>query len=653
MEPKYRIELGTFYGRQRQINIIKNSSITLQGNHIAWTSSPKTLCISTVLEQNGKCIKYNMELETDKIQHIEHFSWKKIKASAEYNVISEYYLAIGGIKTVELYKIVFSGTTKLNPVKAPKAVHQIYTSSDEFSKKIGRICAINFNCDDDNNNNTKKTTSGPSLFISGKKSSACFMLKNKMSDDSIMYVNGPVQNMKTFHCWNGTDNSVAMTAGGELRVQHLNDDKSYHTCFCADVNKSNENTIIPTLSDIIHINTTKGESSLFVGHGNTTLALSTHDATLQGVQGDDNGTTKKCLNQVYRDMKRVKAKSKQKSSKKKNEEDDGSRNTSSIDNNNNNNNSKHDGGMIDLTAMQSNNSTIRTNLKFGDGLSNISKPTGALASLMNLSANKKVGNSSMVSSLLSSSSGGGTNNNNMEEEGKMTIPSLIFFKYAVRATNEKDNNKLYGIGSVATKFPTDFIASYYISSFRNSVLMVVANRSLRTINIMHISNDMDSIITSEELHNFQIKPDNNKKTSLVGLTIDEDQLLVLISSREQDSTFFSADNTEFTYELYKYDLTEFVHKIIASEKAKIISEEIALNEQFGTTSSASTPPVLSVNDGNANNNKSNGAMNDLSIITRAIENMQAHFDARLDRIEGMLMQHSMRLNRIENMKSGK
>ena len=56
---------------------------------------------------------------------------------------------------------------------------------------------------------------------------------------------------------------------------------------------------------------------------------------------------------------------------------------------------------------------------------------------------------------------------------------------------------------------------------------------------------------------------------------------------------------------------------------------------------------------NANNNKSNGAMNDLSIITRAIENMQAHFDARLDRIEGMLMQHSMRLNRIENMKSGK
>ena len=32
----------------------------------------------------------------------------------------------------------------------------------------------------------------------------------------------------------------------------------------------------------------------------------------------------------------------------------------------NNNNSKHDSSMIDLTAMQSNNSTIRTNLKFGD-----------------------------------------------------------------------------------------------------------------------------------------------------------------------------------------------------------------------------------------------------------------------------------------------
>ena len=60
-----------------------------------------------------------------------------------------------------------------------------------------------------------------------------------------------------------------------------------------------------------------------------------------------------------------------------------------------------------------------------------------------------------------------------------------------------------------------------------------------------------------------------------------------------------------------------------------------------------------INDGNkvrVDNN--NNAPVGMGSILNAIEQMQAHFDARLDRIEGMLLQHSMRLSRIENMKNG-
>ena len=76
------------------------------------------------------------------------------------------------------------------------------------------------------------------------------------------------------------------------------------------------------------------------------------------------------------------------------------------------------------------------------------KPTGALASLMNLSANKTP-QSNSLSSFLSS------NKDNNAPRTTM-VPSLIFFKYVVDNANKNDNenNKLYGIGSVATKFPT-------------------------------------------------------------------------------------------------------------------------------------------------------------------------------------------------------
>ena len=79
--------LGTFFGRQRQINIVKNSVIALNERTfaVAWTSSPSTLCISTIVSsgKQGTDAKIQdqvckIELTTNKIKHIETFSWKKV-----------------------------------------------------------------------------------------------------------------------------------------------------------------------------------------------------------------------------------------------------------------------------------------------------------------------------------------------------------------------------------------------------------------------------------------------------------------------------------------------------------------------------------------------------------------------------------------------
>ena len=177
--------LGTFFGRQRQINIVKNSVIALNERTfaVAWTSSPSTLCISTIVSsgEQGTDAKIQdqvckIELTTNKIKHIETFSWKKVlhsvqgdgKETGGRDPNSEgtpqvYYLSIGGLKSIEVYEISFDLTMLAEDKKppqqippsapnttGPKYAKLIYTSSEEFSEKVGRICSVNFDRSSEN-----------------------------------------------------------------------------------------------------------------------------------------------------------------------------------------------------------------------------------------------------------------------------------------------------------------------------------------------------------------------------------------------------------------------------------------------------------------------------------------------------------------------
>ena len=140
------------------------------------------------------------------------------------------------------------------------------------------------------------------------------------------------------------------------------------------------------------------------------------------------------------------------------------------------------------------------------------------------------------------------------------------------------------------------------------------------------------------MHSFQINPSTKDKSrpSLVGLTLLGDQLLALVALREKEATFFSAESSEYQYELQQYSLAQFVKQI---ERDSTSARQVNLAVSPLTSSKAAT---TTENDSVMPSAASN------SIIT-AIEKMQTHFDARLDRIEGMLLQHSMRLSRIESM----
>ena len=644
--------LGTFFGRQRQINIVKNSVIALNERTfaVAWTSSPSTLCISTIVSPGKQGVDSKtqdqickIELATNKIKHIETFSWKKVLQSVqgdgkETHPTSKetshvYYLSIGGLKSIEVYEISFDLATitednnlpqqtppNVPNSTGPKYAKLIYTSSEEFSEKIGRICSVNFDRSSENMLAKGKFC----LFVSGKKQSACFQLNRSSIEKSnmipLMYVDGPVQNTKTFHCWND-NRSVAMTAAGELRVHNLNAQNSYHTCFCADIHKEKDSTVIPTLSDIIHVNTKKSpcgnmKTSLFVGHGNTTVALSSSSSILDDSTGGAE-PEKKCLNQVYRDMRRAKKKKSQKKESEIAGESESITNVSS---------SMDSGGVIDLTSLQSS----RDNLIIGGGNGqSTGKISSTLSSLMNISSNGNNRNSTAPVLIGTADA---------KERGNMSVPSLIFFKY-VKNDAEDDSSKLYGIGSIASKFSADYMVTFAVGPQRESSLVVIGNRAMRKVCVMQVNFDINTdSVSSKELHSFQINPSTKDKSrpSLVGLTLLGDQLLALVALREKEATFFSAESSEYQYELQQYSLAQFVKQI---ERDSTSARQVNLAVSPLTSSKAAT---TTENDSVMPSAASN------SIIT-AIEKMQTHFDARLDRIEGMLLQHSMRLSRIESM----
>eukprot|EP00944_MAST-04C_sp_MAST-4C-sp1_P008457 g8457.t1 len=654
--------LGTFFGRQRQINIVKNSVIALNERTfaVAWTSSPSTLCISTIVSsgKQGTDAKIQdqvckIELTTNKIKHIETFSWKKVlhsvqgdgKETGGRDPNSEgtpqvYYLSIGGLKSIEVYEISFDLTMLAEDKKppqqippsapnttGPKYAKLIYTSSEEFSEKVGRICSVNF----DRSSENMLARGTFCLFVSGKTRSACFQLNRSSIEKSnaipLMYVDGPVQNTKTFHCWND-NRSVAMTAAGELRVHNLNAQNSYHTCFCADIHKEKDSTAIPTLSDIIYINTKKSpcgnmKTSLFVGHGNTTVALSSSSSIFDDSTGGAE-PVKKCLNQVYRDMRRAKRK---KSQNKRSDIADESESIANVSS------SMDNGGVIDLTSLQSSRDNLIT---LGGNGPSTGKISSTLSSLMNISSNGNNRNSTGPVLIGSADA---------KERGNVSVPSLIFFKY-VKNDADEDSSKLYGIGTIASKFSADYMVTFAVGPQRESSLVVIGNRAMRKVCVLQVNFDINTdSVSSKELHTFQINPSTNDKSrpSLVGLTLLGDQLLALVALRENEATFFSAESSEYQYELQQYSLAQFVKQIerdsMSARQANLAVSPLTLNK-------ATTHPASATTTDNDNTVMPSAASN--SIIS-AIEKMQIHFDARLDRIEGMLLQHSMRLSRIESM----
>ena len=115
-----------------------------------------------------------------------------------------------------------------------------------------------------------------------------------------------------------------------------------------------------------------------------------------------------------------------------------------------------------------------------------------------------------------------------------------------------------------------------------------------------------------------------------------------MASREQESTFFSADNSEYAYKLYKYDIKKIIRNIV---------EEIQLEALNDVVS----PDAIKLNndeDDQVRVDYNNNASVGMGGILNAIEQMQAHFDARLTVLKVTILQHSMRLSRIENMKNG-
>ena len=92
-------------------------------------------------------------------------------------------------------------------------------------------------------------------------------------------------------------------------------------------------------------------------------------------------------------------------------------------------------------------------------------------------------------------------------------------------------------------------------------------------------------VSSKELHSFQINPSTKDKSrpSLVGLTLLGDQLLALVALRERSN--FSAESSEYQYELQQYSLAQFVKQI---ERDSTSARQVNLAVSPLTSSKAAT-----------------------------------------------------------------
>ena len=68
----------------------------------------------------------------------------------------------------------------------------------------------------------------------------------------------------------------------------------------------------------------------------------------------------------------------------------------------------------------------------------------------------------------------------MPKKGEHVGALFDIFKY-VKNDAEDDSSKLYGIGSIASKFSADYMVTFAVGPQRESSLVVIGNRAMRKV----------------------------------------------------------------------------------------------------------------------------------------------------------------------------
>eukprot|EP00945_MAST-04E_sp_MAST-4E-sp1_P002246 g2246.t1 len=655
-----RFGVGRYVGRPRSWNVLKSCICCDPFRVMAWTSGERTLCLSS-LPADGLAV--TGDAPSVKVQvampHIEHFSWlnagagKAKEASggcspggenvcvgrcgtvrgcvaaeeSSEEPASSQFLAIAGLTSLEIWRVSFE--------KVADGQHSIGASERVFEMKeglagdIGRICGVNWG----------RRHGDPvlALFVSGEGSCACLTFSDpgSFSKLNVQLVNGPVKMSRTHHCWNQTNERsyVAMTASGEVRVQEMNlagghggaarsGGSPANTCLCADLDE-NESNILHNLSDIQSLNV-QGEGYdgplLFFGHGDSFLSLASTDQDMQGLV-DSNNKRRTSLNQIYRDIEQI---AKKKDAAKKQAEAGGAAGEGA----------KAEpivlgggsSGVIDLTA------NLRSAPK--------TKKMGTLDSLMNLGHMNR-GPSSFA--IVSSSSAAGHPASPGGNASAKFQPSLLFFKYD-RSVGESAKRKIQVVGQMSTTRPTDLVAS--VSLPRDENLVAVANNASQSIQILRVSYDKgDKRMVYKTVQEIVLDEQGKR---LAGMTFVRDparsgassrpSLNILLAGRKAQATFFSAEKSTFQYTMLSFKMEPArVEQPASPSSARPSLPSNTARRSVDNPPKARPAPGLSGNAG---------------ALMAALLNMQAHLDARMDRIDGMLLQHSARLSRIENSLKG-
>jgi hypothetical protein len=621
------VHLGQYVGRPRSWNVLKNCFAHLPVPIVAWTSGKHMLCLSMVhVDQSENAPGVQIRIG---VPHIEHFSWTTESpqqgadapsvdddegCSADGQPICVGRCGVPGgcvtrtqhaqprvrnTSTAQLLAI--AGHTRLEVwrivfEKSPRNEEYKFQSSEcvyeyDATATVGRICGISW----------KPGGLSQSLFVSGETSCGNFEFGKSVEME---VVPGPVKDCRTHHCWSQSGEYVAIAAAGELRVQEIDRASAPNTCLCVDLDHDHATNAVQSLSDVRPLVMEAGNSkcSVFFGHGETLLS-SLGPANL--------GTERRgSLNQVYRDMEERTRRKERVSADEASQVVD--QQLPLVEGN--------DSGPIDLTLLNA-------------GKNETTRRMSALDALLNLNhAGTGMGaSSSFVAAQVS-----GNNPRSSTPHEPPLHPSLLFFRFE----NNGGNRSIRTVGNVSMDRQTDLVAHFGVDG-KN--IIAIANNVTRSVQLLDVTYAPgDTLQTTKRC---EVCIDNDKKhVRLAGMAFRPDKegddcvLYVLVASRESQSTFFTAEATTFEYTLHIYSVdggsgaSELVEMPVSAPSATLRVPEPLV-----------TPPTASMS---VPSNSPNAVM-------IALMNMQAHLDARMDRIDGMLLQQATRLSRLESKIDGK